>query len=68
MTTEERWEFLRFSARRVLDAFRNGRNPTLQNLDDLGAALDSVEMMRVCGHRFVEDCECAEKGPYDPLD
>lgn len=56
MKTEERWEFLYHTAKRVLLAYREGRNPNAQ-LDKLAAALACVEDMRICGRRLI-DREC----------
>jgi hypothetical protein len=59
MTTEERWEFLRIASKRVLLAFREGHNPSGEQLDKLEAAIESVELQRICGHRYVDgECEC----------
>ena len=61
MTDEERWEFLLVSSKRVLKAFREGRNPSFRQLDKLQAAIDSIDSLKICRHRMIEDCDCGGK-------
>lgn len=60
MTTEERWEFLLKTAKNVLSAFRDGRNPTFEQLEKLESAIESVDGEKICGHRYIEECDCFE--------
>ena len=61
MNTEQRWEFLLVSAKRVHEAFRDGRNPTFAQLDKLDSAIQAIEAQKICGHRLVDECDCAEQ-------
>ena len=61
MNTEQRWEFLLVAAKRVHQAFRDGRNPTFEQIEKLDSAIQAVETMKVCGHRLVDECDCAEQ-------
>lgn len=63
MTTEERWEFLRLASKRVLDAFKAGRNPTFEQINKLEAAIECIDGLKICGHRLIEECDCAELDP-----
>jgi len=58
MNTEEKWEFLLLTSGRVLKAFRDGRNPSFEQLDKLEAAIYSIEAQKLCGHRVIDECEC----------
>lgn len=58
MSREERWEFLLIAAKRVLLALRRGHNPTFEQLDKLENAVASIDSLKICGHRQIEDCEC----------
>lgn len=58
--TQARWDSLLLTSKRVLEAFRNGRNPTFEQLDKLEAAIEGIEVQKICGHRVIEECECEE--------
>lgn len=49
---------LAIAARRVLNALKNGRNPTFEQLGRLEATLYPFEAMKICGHPLLEDCDC----------
>ena len=61
MNTQQRWEFLLITARHVYQAFRDGHNPTFDQLHKLESAIQSIETMKICGHRLVDECDCAEQ-------
>jgi hypothetical protein len=62
MTVEDRWNSLRIASKRVLQAFRDGGNPTFEQLDKLESAIEAVEFQRICGHRYVDgECDCGEE-------
>lgn len=61
MNTEQRWEFLLVAAKCVHQAFRDGRNPTFEQLEKLDSAIQGIETMKICGHRLVDECDCAEQ-------
>ena len=61
MNTEQRWEFLLVAAKRVHEAFLDGRNPTFSQIDKLGSAIQAVATQKICGHRLVDECDCAEQ-------
>ena len=60
---EKRYEAVVDAADRVLSAFRAGVHPTEQQLNRLDGAIFAVNGLRVCGHRFIEDCSCDDGDP-----
>lgn len=46
------------SSQRVLKAFREGRNPTFGQLDAMESAIEPFVVLKICGHRIMEECSC----------
>ena len=68
MEMDNNTEALVRSAKSVLNALKDGRNPTFDQLTHLEGALWPFVAMKLCGHVVMEDCDCmpmkiaAEKG------
>lgn len=66
MNTERRWKFLLVAAKRVSQAFRDGRNPTFDQIQKLESAIESIDTLKICGHRLIDECDCAEQVIEEP--
>lgn len=49
------------TSKRVLKAFREGRNPTFDQLDRMEAAIEPFVVLKRCGHLIVEECSCYDQ-------
>lgn len=59
-TNEEMAVMLAAKARELLNCFKEGRNPTDRILNHLECALMPFEMMKICGCRAMDDCNCED--------
>lgn len=57
---EQRANALAVASQRVLQAFKDGRNPTFEQIDRLEASLFPWNEELICGHKIIEECECSE--------
>lgn len=51
------------AARTVLSQFQSGHHPTESQLDRLDAACEQFDGTNICGHMFIEDCDCLRADP-----
>lgn len=54
------------SANAVLLAFRDGHNPTFDQLEHLEGALHPFVTEKLCGHVIAEDCDCERAQNREP--
>ena len=60
MSNDEVVGRLVITSQRVLKAFREGRNPTFDQLEKLEGALFPFLNYKICGHNLLESCDCEE--------
>lgn len=47
-------------ANRVVTMFTSGRNPTMEQIENLKAAAAMAMAEKICGHGVFEECDCSE--------
>ncbi len=52
-------KLLRASAT-VLRMFKSGHHPTEYQLQRLETGIMQFEMMKLCGHQLIDDCDCLD--------
>jgi hypothetical protein len=55
------YKHLLLCSSRVYGMFMGGNHPSTEQLDHLGAAIEALKVMKICGHRAVEDCDCYDR-------
>ena len=49
-------------ARQVLQRLKDGYVPTFKQIDHLEGAIRAFDIDLICGHKVIEECDCAEHG------